>query len=213
MTTGGTGFGPRDVTPEATGAVIERVAPGLVFAMLHAGLQKTPHAALSRRSGRCRRIELIVNLPGSPKAVTEGLERFCRYFRTPFRRSRGTPPTAEASHPTRWRSRSTASGRRALPSSRPTIVYLEGGSQVVEKEVERAIEALLQERRTFEPPQDSPRGEPQRCRPCTKAQRRTPTCGGSHRPSASTGSSGGTPSSSAIPPSQVVRRRQAQRRP
>ena len=48
MTTGGTGFGPRDVTPEATGAVIERVAPGLVFAMLHAGLQKTPHAALSR---------------------------------------------------------------------------------------------------------------------------------------------------------------------
>ncbi len=74
VTTGGTGFGPRDVTPEATGAVIERVAPGLVFAMLHAGLQKTPHAALSRAVAGAAGSSLIVNLPGSPKAVTEGLE-------------------------------------------------------------------------------------------------------------------------------------------
>jgi molybdenum cofactor synthesis domain-containing protein len=74
VTTGGTGFGPRDVTPEATGAVIERVAPGLVFAMLHAGLQKTPHAALSRAMAGAAGSSLIVNLPGSPKAVTEGLE-------------------------------------------------------------------------------------------------------------------------------------------
>jgi molybdopterin adenylyltransferase len=74
VTTGGTGFGPRDVTPEATGAVIERVAPGLVFAMLHAGLQKTPHAALSRAMAGAAGSSLIVNLPGSPKAVSEGLE-------------------------------------------------------------------------------------------------------------------------------------------
>ena len=74
VTTGGTGFGPRDVTPEATGAVIERVAPGLVFVMLHAGLQKTPHAALSRATAGAAGSSLIVNLPGSPKAVTEGLE-------------------------------------------------------------------------------------------------------------------------------------------
>lgn len=74
VTTGGTGFGPRDVTPEATGAVIERVAPGLVFAMLHAGLQKTPHAALSRAMAGAAGSSLIINLPGSPKAVTEGLE-------------------------------------------------------------------------------------------------------------------------------------------
>ena len=74
VTTGGTGFGPRDVTPEATGAVIERVAPGLVFAMLHAGLQKTPHAALSRAMAGAAGSSLIENLPGSPKAVTEGLE-------------------------------------------------------------------------------------------------------------------------------------------
>jgi molybdenum cofactor synthesis domain-containing protein len=74
VTTGGTGFGPRDVTPEATGAVIERVAPGLVFAMLNAGLQKTPHAALSRATAGAAGSSLIVNLPGSPKAVAEGLE-------------------------------------------------------------------------------------------------------------------------------------------
>ena len=74
VTTGGTGFGPRDVTPEATGAVIERVAPGLVFAMLHAGLQKTPHAALSRAMAGAAGSSLIINLPGSPKAVAEGLE-------------------------------------------------------------------------------------------------------------------------------------------
>lgn len=74
VTTGGTGFGPRDVTPEATGAVLEREAPGLVHAMLAGGLQKTPLAALTRARagtvGRC----LVVNLPGSPKGATESLE-------------------------------------------------------------------------------------------------------------------------------------------
>ena len=74
LTTGGTGFAPTDRTPEATKAVIEREAPGLVFAMLLAGLQKTPHAMLSRAAAGIRGRTLIVNLPGSPKGVRENLE-------------------------------------------------------------------------------------------------------------------------------------------
>ena len=74
LTTGGTGFAPRDVTPEATQAVIEREAPGLVFAMLRDSLAITPHAMLSRSVAGIRSRTLIVNLPGSPKAVRENLE-------------------------------------------------------------------------------------------------------------------------------------------
>jgi molybdenum cofactor synthesis domain-containing protein len=69
LTTGGTGFTPRDVTPEATQSVIEREAPGLVFAMLRDSLGITPHAMLSRAVAGIRNRALIVNLPGSPKAV------------------------------------------------------------------------------------------------------------------------------------------------
>lgn len=74
VTTGGTGFGPRDVTPEATRAVIEREAPGLAELMRHAGLEKTPMAALSRAVAGTRGRTLIVNLPGSPRGVRESLE-------------------------------------------------------------------------------------------------------------------------------------------
>ncbi len=74
ITTGGTGFGPRDVTPEATKAVIEREAPGLAEAMRAEGLKVTPHAMLSRSVCGIRGRTLIVNLPGSPKAVRENLE-------------------------------------------------------------------------------------------------------------------------------------------
>ncbi len=74
ITTGGTGFGPRDVTPEATKAVIEREAPGLAEAMRAEGLKVTPHAMLSRAVCGIRGRTLIVNLPGSPKAVRENLE-------------------------------------------------------------------------------------------------------------------------------------------
>lgn len=74
LTTGGTGFAPRDVTPEATKAVVEREAPGLVFAMLRDSLTITPHAMLSRAAAGIRGRTLIVNLPGSPKAVRENLE-------------------------------------------------------------------------------------------------------------------------------------------
>lgn len=73
ITTGGTGLGPRDVTPEATAAVIERPVPGLAELMRSTGLKHTPMAALSRGlcgvRGRC----LIVNLPGSEKAVRQNL--------------------------------------------------------------------------------------------------------------------------------------------
>jgi molybdenum cofactor synthesis domain-containing protein len=73
VTTGGTGFGPRDVTPEATRAVLEREAPGLVELMLRAGLDATPMAALSRAAAGSRGTALIVNLPGNPRGVREGL--------------------------------------------------------------------------------------------------------------------------------------------
>ncbi len=74
LTTGGTGFSPRDVTPEATRAVVERDAPGLAEAMRAASLLKTPHAMLSRAVCGVRERTLIVNLPGSPKGVRENLE-------------------------------------------------------------------------------------------------------------------------------------------
>lgn len=74
LTTGGTGFAPRDVTPEATLDVITRHAPGLAEAMRAASLSITPHAMLSRAVAGIRGTTLIVNLPGSPKAVRENLE-------------------------------------------------------------------------------------------------------------------------------------------
>ncbi len=74
LTTGGTGFSPRDVTPEATSMVIDRKAPGLAEAMRSASLSITPHAMLSRAIAGIRKQCLIINLPGSPKAVTECLE-------------------------------------------------------------------------------------------------------------------------------------------
>src|SRR5512137_1697872 len=73
LTTGGTGFAPRDVTPEATRQVIEREAPGLVHAMIAKSIEKTPHAMLSRMVAGIRGRTLIVNLPGSPKAACENL--------------------------------------------------------------------------------------------------------------------------------------------
>jgi len=74
LTTGGTGFAERDVTPEATQAVIERPAPGLAEAMRAASLRVTPHAMLSRAMAGIRKRTLIVNLPGSPKGALENLE-------------------------------------------------------------------------------------------------------------------------------------------
>ena len=74
LTTGGTGFSPTDVTPEATMAVVERPTPGIPEAMRHYSLQITPRAMLSRAAAGIRGRTLIVNLPGSPKAVRECLQ-------------------------------------------------------------------------------------------------------------------------------------------
>ncbi|MFQ5523861.1 MAG: MogA/MoaB family molybdenum cofactor biosynthesis protein [Acidimicrobiia bacterium] len=74
VTTGGTGFGPRDVTPEATAAVLEREAPGLVQLMVAKGLESTPMAALTRARAGAIGSCLVVNLPGSPRGATESLE-------------------------------------------------------------------------------------------------------------------------------------------
>ena len=74
VTTGGTGFAPRDVTPEATLAVCDRLTPGIPEAMRYASLQVTPRAILSRAQAGIRGGTLIVNLPGSPKAALENLQ-------------------------------------------------------------------------------------------------------------------------------------------
>lgn len=73
LTTGGTGFAPRDVTPEATRLVMDKLAPGLSEAMRAESLKVTPHAMLSRSVAGIRGRVLIVNLPGSPKAARENL--------------------------------------------------------------------------------------------------------------------------------------------
>jgi molybdopterin adenylyltransferase len=73
LTTGGTGVAPRDVTPEATLEVIDRNVPGMAEAMRAESLKKTPHAMISRAITGIRKQTLIVNLPGSPRAVRENL--------------------------------------------------------------------------------------------------------------------------------------------
>lgn len=74
LTTGGTGFGPRDVTPEATDLALERQAAGLTHLMMARGLESTPMAALSRARAGSIGDALVVNLPGSPKGAVESLE-------------------------------------------------------------------------------------------------------------------------------------------
>ena len=74
LTTGGTGLGPRDVTPEATAEVLERLAPGIAEALRADSLAKTPHALLSRGLAGVRGRSLVVNLPGSPGGCRDGFE-------------------------------------------------------------------------------------------------------------------------------------------
>ena len=74
LTTGGTGFAPRDITPEATRSIIERETPGIVEALRAESRKITQHAMLSRAVAGIRGRTLIINLPGSPKAVRENLE-------------------------------------------------------------------------------------------------------------------------------------------
>lgn len=74
LTTGGTGFGPRDVTPEATSSVLARHAPGLIHLMLARGLESTTMAALTRATAGTVGSALVINLPGSPRGATESLQ-------------------------------------------------------------------------------------------------------------------------------------------
>lgn len=97
FTTGGTGFAPRDVTPEATRAVIQREAPGLAEAMRQASLAVTAHAMLSRAVCGIRGRTLIINLPGSPKAVVENLNTIAPALPHAVQLLRGAP-AAEAGH-------------------------------------------------------------------------------------------------------------------
>lgn len=97
LTTGGTGFSPRDVTPEATRAVIEREAPGLAEAMRAASLKITPHAMLSRIVTGIRKRTLIVNLPGSPKGAVENLQAILPVIPHAVQLLRGDPGS-ESSH-------------------------------------------------------------------------------------------------------------------
>lgn len=74
LTTGGTGLGPRDVTPEATAAVVDRLIPGFPEQMRAAGVTKTPRAILSRGTAGIRGTTIIINLPGSPTGAVESLD-------------------------------------------------------------------------------------------------------------------------------------------
>ena len=74
ITTGGTGLGPRDVTPQATASVIDYDVPGLTELMRRAGLESTPMAALTRGIAGVRGKTLVINVPGSPKGAMESLE-------------------------------------------------------------------------------------------------------------------------------------------
>jgi molybdenum cofactor synthesis domain-containing protein len=97
LTTGGTGFAPRDVTPEATRSTIVREAPGLAEAMRAASLRITPHAMLSRAVAGIRKRTLIVNLPGSPKAAIENLDVIAAVLPHAVQLLRGDP-ASEAGH-------------------------------------------------------------------------------------------------------------------
>ncbi|HEX8993606.1 MAG TPA: MogA/MoaB family molybdenum cofactor biosynthesis protein [Anaerolineales bacterium] len=97
LTAGGTGFAPRDVTPEATRAIVERDAPGLAEAMRLASSAKSKHAMLSRAAAGLRGSVLIINLPGSPKAAVENLQTVMPVLEHAVQLLRGDPE-AEAGH-------------------------------------------------------------------------------------------------------------------
>jgi molybdopterin adenylyltransferase len=91
ITTGGTGLSPRDVTPEATTAVVERLIPGMAEAMRAASLLKTPHAMISRAVAGVRGKTLIINLPGSPKGAIENLEAVLPALKHAIAKIQGDP--------------------------------------------------------------------------------------------------------------------------
>jgi molybdenum cofactor synthesis domain-containing protein len=98
LTTGGTGFSPRDVTPEATRAVVEREAPALTQAMLFESLRITPYAMLTRATAGIRRKTLIVNFPGNPKAVQENFAAVAEVLPHAVEIIRGVDTHAKGAH-------------------------------------------------------------------------------------------------------------------
>ena len=97
VTTGGTGVAPRDVTPEATLAVVDRTVPGMAEAMRTASLAKTPHAMISRAIVGIRGKTLIVNLPGSPKGALENLDAILSALPHALNKIQGDPSDCAAS--------------------------------------------------------------------------------------------------------------------
>lgn len=91
LTTGGTGLSPRDVTPDATLEVIEREVPGIAEVMRAEGLKKTSRAMLSRAVAGVKGETLIINLPGSPKAVRENLETILNVIPHAIEKIKGDP--------------------------------------------------------------------------------------------------------------------------
>ena len=96
LTTGGTGFSPRDVTPEATIAVCERMTPGIPEVMRAHSMRITPHGCLSRGVAGIRERSLIINLPGSPKAAKENLEPVLQPVAHGLKMLRGGPADCAA---------------------------------------------------------------------------------------------------------------------
>jgi len=94
LTTGGTGFAPRDVTPEATSTVIEREAPGIAEAIRADALARTPHALLSRGLAGLRDATLVVNLPGSPGGCRDGFAVLQPALRHGLELASGVPSTS-----------------------------------------------------------------------------------------------------------------------
>ena len=101
VTTGGTGFSPRDVTPEATLAVCDRLTPGIPEAMRAASMAVTPRAMLSRAQAGLRGGTLIINLPGSPKAARENLEAVLPALAHGLEMLSGRPADCAAEFPAR----------------------------------------------------------------------------------------------------------------
>jgi molybdopterin adenylyltransferase len=96
LTTGGTGLSPRDITPEATLTVAERLVPGIPEAMRVASLDHTPHAMLSRGVAVIRGATLIINLPGSPKGARENLEAVAPALPHALEKLKGSPAACGA---------------------------------------------------------------------------------------------------------------------
>ena len=99
LTTGGTGLGPRDITPEATRAVLDREAPGIAEALRHASLAITPFAMLSRATAGLAGRTLVVNLPGNPKAVREEWAILAPVLAHAVATARGPVPDESHQHP------------------------------------------------------------------------------------------------------------------